>query len=384
MSKILLILLLLLISSRQGILNAGSLYQILSELSSFPGIEPFYKEGSQAKGHGALMLNTRFGPQFMILLILVLNLAACNSSVPSTPALTPITVQLSWTHQAQFAGFYAADQNGDYAAEGLVLTFIEGGPNISPSVQVAEGQVQFGVTSGDQLLLARGEGQPVQGIATIYRRSPRVYIALAESGIKRPQDFVGKTISVGQRGQGLLDAMMGRVGISPDQYTVVASAPDLVDFYADKVQLRSVFLNNEVLTAQQAGHKLNIIYPDDYGIHFYSDTLFTTDDLIADNPDLVLRFVRATLKGWTWAVENPMQVGPLVAKYNPAADIPLETDKMTASLPLVNTGEDYLGWMKPEVWAGMEQTLREQGVLTQALDMTQVYRMQFLEEIYHR
>lgn len=55
---------------------------------------------------------------------------------------------------------------------------------------------------------------------------------------------------------------------------------------------------------------------------------------------------------------------------------------MIASLPLVNTGEDFIGWMKPEIWAGMEQTLREQGVLTAPLDVTQVYTMQFLEETY--
>lgn len=315
-------------------------------------------------------------------LLLPLLPTACKPAATPTQTLTQVTMQLSWTHQAQFAGFYAADTNGDYTAEGLEVTFIQGGPSISPFVEVAEGAAQFGVTSGDQLILARAEGKPMQGIATIYRRSPRVYIALAESGITRPRDFVGKTISVGAGGQALLGAMMRRVGISPNQYTVVESTLSLEPFYAGEVQVRSVFLNNEVLTAQQAGYKLNIIYPDDYGIHFYSDTLFTTDNLIAKNPDLVLRFVRATLKGWTWAVENPTQVGPLVVKYKPDANSELEIAKMTTSLPLVNTGEDFIGWMKPEVWAGMEQTLREQGVLTNPLDVKQVYTVQFLEEIY--
>jgi len=141
-------------------------------------------------------------------------------------------------------------------------------------------------------------------------------------------------------------------------------------------------VTDAVALAQAAGYKLNIIYPDDYGIHFYADTLFTTDDLIARNPDLVRRFVRATLKGWTYAVENPTAIGPMIVKYKPDADAELESEKMTASLPLVNTGEDFIGWMKPEVWAGMEQTLREQGVLTQTVDVTQAYTMQFLEEIY--
>jgi NitT/TauT family transport system substrate-binding protein len=175
---------------------------------------------------------------------------------------------------------------------------------------------------------------------------------------------------------------MKRVGIQPDQYTVVESPPDLASFYSGQVQVRSVYLNNEVLTARASGHKLNIIYPDDYGIHNYGDTLVATDDLIAKNPDLVRRFLRATLKGWTYAVENSAAMGQMVLKYNSTADAALENDKMTASIPLVNTGEDHIGWMKPDVWAGMEKTLREQGVLTKTVTITDVYTMQFLNEIY--
>jgi len=72
----------------------------------------------------------------------------------------------------------------------------------------------------------------------------------------------------------------------------------------------------------------------------------------------------------------------MVAKYNPNASPAHETAQMTASLPLINTGEDHIGWMKPEIWAGMEKTLREQGALTKPLDVTQVYTLQFLQEIY--
>jgi NitT/TauT family transport system substrate-binding protein len=81
-------------------------------------------------------------------------------------------------------------------------------------------------------------------------------------------------------------------------------------------------------------------------------------------------------------VEHPEKVGALVLKYKPDADVDLENSRMTASIPLVNTGEDHIGWMKPEVWAGMKQTLSEQGILTAALDVEQVYTLQFLNEIY--
>jgi hypothetical protein len=73
-----------------------------------------------------------------------------------------------------------------------------------------------------------------------------------------------------------------------------------------------------------------------------------------------------------------------VEQYNPQADVDLESARVAASIPLVNTGEDFIGWMKPEVWQAMEQTLRQQGVLTRSLDVSRVYTVQFLEEIYSR
>ena len=318
----------------------------------------------------------------LFLSLLLLLLSACNPQFPSAPSSTPITVQLAWTHQAQFAGMYAADQKGYYSAEGLAVTFSEGGSKVDKLTPVLDGTAQFGIAGADELILARAEGKPLRAIAVIYRRSPVVFISLAAKGITRPQDFVGKTIRAPANVAPSLRAMMARVGIAPGQYTIVDLPSDLTLFASGDVPVWGMFLNSFLVIIRQAGYKLNLIYPDDYGVHFYADTLFTTDGLIATNPELVQRFTRATLKGWTYAVENPAEVSALVQKYKPDADATLETAKMTASLPLINTGEDQIGWMKPEVWAAMETTLREQGVLTASLDVTQVYTLQFVEEIY--
>jgi NitT/TauT family transport system substrate-binding protein len=317
-----------------------------------------------------------------ILLLILFSLTSCAPRPTPAPALTPVTVQLAWTHQAQFAGMYAADQKGYYASEGLSVTFLEGGPNIDIIQSVTSGKTQFGVAAADSFLIARASGVPVTAIGVIFRRSPRVYIALSSSGITRPQDFVGKTIAVNATGSAPFNALMKRVGIQPDQYTLVNSTSDLTQFYSGEVQVRSVYLTNEVLTIKAAGYDVNIIYPDDYGIHNYSDTLVCQDELVSSQPNLVLKFLRATLLGWTYAVEHPTEIGAMVVRYNVNANPSLENDKMTASLPLVNTGEDHIGWMRPEIWTGMEQVLREEGEITTPLDMTQVYTMQFLEEIY--
>jgi NitT/TauT family transport system substrate-binding protein len=176
--------------------------------------------------------------------------------------------------------------------------------------------------------------------------------------------------------------MMDMNGITPDQYKVVTLPSDLTMFASGDPPVWGVFTIGFVVVIQQAGYELNRIYPDDYGVHFYADTLFANDSLISSNPELVERFLRATLKGWTYAMENPAEVPAIVQQYKPSADAKIELARMAASIPLINTGEDNIGWMKPEIWAGMEKTLREQGVITAPLDVTQVYTLQFLEEIY--
>jgi NitT/TauT family transport system substrate-binding protein len=321
-------------------------------------------------------------PLGSIVLLIVTSLAACAPATTPTTALTPVTVQFSFAHSAEFAGFYAAEQKGYFTAEGLQVTFVGGGPQVDFIAPVVNGSAQFGIAQPADLILARADGKPVRSIATIYRRSPIVFFTHADSGITRPQDFVGKKIRGALAGDQTLRAMMARVDIKPDQYEIVYLPSDVTLFASREVPVWVGFVNVFALEVQRAGYKINIIYPDDYGIHFYADVLITTDDLIAKNPDLVRRFTRAVLKGWTYAVENPMTIGALVQKYKLDADPALESAKMIASLPLVNTGEDYIGWMKPEIWAGMEKTLREQGVLTKPGDVTQVYTMQFLQEIY--
>ena len=318
-----------------------------------------------------------------VLLLAIAILAACRPQEVEQPP-TPVTVQLNWLHYGFFGGLYAADQNGNFAQEGLAVTFIEGGPTVDFITPVLDGTAQFGIASADVLIQARAEGKPVRAIATILRRSPLVFAALADSGITRPQDFVGHTIRVAPQIIPGFHAMMARLGISPDQYTEIVLPSTLEAFTSGQAEVWSMYKNSFAITVEKAGYQLNYIYPDDYGIHFYAESLFTSDDLIAKDPHLVLRFVRATLSGYTFAIENPDKIGPMAVNYNVQLDPSICTDQMTASLPLVHTGEDYIGWMKPEIWAGMEKTLREQSVLTQPLDVTQVYTLQFLQEIYGR
>lgn len=326
----------------------------------------------------------RAGLGRLALLAAALALAACGRADTARAPLTPVTVQLQWLHQATSAGLYAAALNGDFAAEGLAVTITEGGPGLDVFAPLLAGTAHFAQAGADRAILARAAGQPVRAVASVFRRSPVVFMTRAESGITRPEQFAGKTVRATPELLPSLHAMTAQVGVPRDRYTVVALPSDLARFASGEVPVWGAYVNGLVLAAQRAGHQVTLVFPDDYGVHFYGDVLLATDGLVAAQPDLVRRFLRATLRGWTWAVEHPAAVGPMVARHRPAADPALESAGMAAILPLVNTGEDHVGWMKPEAWAGMVRVLREQRVLEASLDPTQVYALGFVEEIYGR
>jgi NitT/TauT family transport system substrate-binding protein len=227
----------------------------------------------------------------------------------------------------------------------------------------------------------RAAGKPIRALATILRRDPVVFFSLADSGIIRLQDFVGKKVFVNPRVLPRLKAMLATAKMSLDQMSIVNTG-DFTALYTGDVDVASGNITSSVLAAQKAGQTLNIIYPDDYGVHFYATTVFTSDAYITSNPDVVTKFLRATLDGWADAVEDPQAIGTMVVHYKPEANAAFESASMVASVPYLNTGEDHIGWMKSDMWAGMLKTMREEGEVTTALDVSDLYTMQFLQQIY--
>ncbi len=320
----------------------------------------------------------------IILLVAVALLAACAPQETAKPP-DEVPVQLPWTHSVQFAGFYAAAQQGYYAEEGLQVSLLPApGAGTDTIALVIDGTADLGVTFGAGLVAARSQRLPVTAIATIYRRYALVFMTLADSGIARPHDFPGHTIRTLVPGGSAVafQAMMTRLGLDPDSVEQVDVGFDLSPFLAGELDIWPGYITNEVLTAREQGYEVNLILPGDYGIHLYGDVLFTTDELIEENPDLVTRFLRATLRGWQWAVENPEEAGPLALRYDPTLDAAHQAAMMEASVPLIHTGEDHIGWMREEVWRGTHDILLEQGLVDGPVDVDEVYTMRFLHTIY--
>ena len=318
----------------------------------------------------------------LAMLLLVALLATCQPQEVKKPP-DKVTVQLKWVHQANVAGFYVAQERGYYAEENIAVTLVEGGPDIDEEERVAAGQADFGMGAPDRIFVHRCQGEPTVAIAAIYRRNPLVFVTLADSGIERPADFLGRTVAIaGADGELQFEAMMNKLGLDIGQVDIVPYSYDYAPFYNGEVDITMAYATGGLIRMRQKGYQVNLIWPSDYGLHLYADTLITTDQLIAENPDLVTRFLRATLRGWREAIEDPEAAVAIILKYAKEADPELQTQMMEASVPLVHTGEDQIGWMRAEVWQGMHDILLEQGILDEPVDLDKVYRMQFLQKVY--
>ncbi len=308
----------------------------------------------------------------------LLALASCKSS---EQPLHKVTLGLSWIHQAQFSGPYFADRHGLYAKEGLQVAFAPASVNHDPLNEFIAGKYDFVIAQPETLIMARLNGHRVKAIAVTYHVHPLVFMSLASSGIQRPQDFRGKKIGVAYSEKLLLMALLRKMKIDPGEVTIVPRSYDFVSLQNGAIDVQAGWLTDELQKARRAGLKLDVLSPYDYGITFYADVLTVRESLIETNPELVEKFLRATLRGWTEALQTPEESARLPLHYNPQLDPVHETSVLEASGPLIHTGVDQIGWMRPEDWQGMIQTLHEEGMITEQPRAIDVFTTRFLDAV---
>jgi ABC-type nitrate/sulfonate/bicarbonate transport system substrate-binding protein len=323
-------------------------------------------------------------------------LAACGSAtpVPTVSTADNVRVQFSWLHSVTWASFYMAEDKGYYGAENLDVTLAIGGFDadgnfIDPLQQVASGAAQFGIVDTTLLLPARAQGMPVVAIATIFQRHPLALTSLAESNIVSPQDLIGKTVQLSGNSTVVFQALLHEEGIDPADVNVVERTDftinPLLNHEADVID---AWVNNEIVTLSEGDYAFNMILPADYGIEVYPNVIFTTEDMIANQPEVVTRFLRATLHGTQDTIDDAQSAAQLAVGYMTGeggmeVDTNVQTISMEQSLPLLMPTGSRVGNMEPEVWEFTHQVLLDQGILIEPLDdIHDAYTTSFLETIY--
>lgn len=301
-----------------------------------------------------------------------------------------IIVKLKWLHQAQFAGNYVAQEKGFYQKNGLNVK-LEPFSFENPTIDaVAKGEADFGITGADELMLAREKGVPIKALAVIYKINPVCAYSLKESNILTPNDFLGKTIGIERASDGtevnvgiLYAAMMSRLEIDRSKINEITIGYDASELLAKKTDISTGYIINEPQQAIEAGREINTIMMADYGVNMYADVLFATEDTIKNKPDITEKFVRATLEGWKYAIENQKEAVNITMKYAVNTSHKHQEYMLEKSIPLIYTGDSPLGWMETKQWEGVQRTLFDQGILTKPIGPENAYTMKFLNKIYN-
>lgn len=216
----------------------------------------------------------------------------------------PVRLQLHYFHQFQFAGFYAADFLGLYEREGLDVEIEEATPGVETLTTVLNGHAAFGV-SDTELLWRRLRGEPLVALGVVFQNSAYCLVSLNASRIFEPDDLRGKRVGLSQgRGSWLIKAMFYKQGLPLTSLDVLEPRWDIESLIRGEADASQAYCTGELFKLREFGLPFQVIYPMDYGVNFYGDTLFTSAAFLAENPEVVEKFRRASFEGWRYAFDH--------------------------------------------------------------------------------
>jgi NitT/TauT family transport system substrate-binding protein len=259
-----------------------------------------------------------------------------RTTARSASAMTTINDQLGWVKTSQWAGQYAAITKGYYKEEGIEDNLISGGPNIVASEVVAAGHATLCEDDNQSVLQLMAKGLPLIIFGTIYQRSPYSVISLASDPITTAKEFEGKTIALPPSTEAYLNPVLKKAGVDVSSVKYVPG-----------------------------------------------NVLITTKSFLKSNEALLVRYLRATIKGWEYALAHPVEMAHLtVSKFAPPGDS-YETELLNAQaqIPLI---KNPAGLMKIDT-AEMEEVIDgmlSAGALAKPLKASEVMTTDILEAVY--
>ncbi len=230
-------------------------------------------------------------------------------------AADDVTLQLKWVTQAQFAGYYVAQENGYYADEDLNVTIKAGGPDVAPTQVIAGGGADVVLDWMPSALAAREKGLDLVNIAQPFKSSGMMLTCRKDAGVNSPADFAGKTLGVWFFGNEYpFLSWMSKLGLATDGsdggVTVLKQGFNVDPILQGQAACVSTMTYNEYWQIIDAGltpDELSVFKYEDQGVATLEDGMYVLGENLKDPAfeDKMVRFVRASMKGWKWAEENP-------------------------------------------------------------------------------
>ena len=304
--------------------------------------------------------------------------------------LDKVSLQLKWVTQAQFAGYYAALEEGYYEDEGLEVELKPGGPDITPEQVVASGQAEFGIDWLPALLAARDQGGDLVNIAQVFARSGMTELTWKDSGITDVAGMKGKKVGVWCCGnENELYAALVKNNIDPknkDDVTIVNQPFDMNLFLNREVDAAAAMTYNELAQVLEQENPdtgelytledLNVMLMSDLGTGALEDGVFVQSEWIEDeeNQDIATRFLKASFKGWAFCRDNFEECLQHVLDNGPTLGEGHQRWQLNEINKLIWPNDLGIGIMDPESWEITKQIAVDFGIVENEPDAEATYR----------
>lgn len=319
----------------------------------------------------------------IIMSLIITGVVACGPSNKSQD-LDKVTLILDWVPNTNHTGMYTAIERGYYADEGLEVEIIQ--PTVGGSADlIASKQGEFGISFQEQVAYARTADNPlpVKAIATIIQHNTSGFASLSEKNITSPKDFEGK--SYGGWGspmeEAILKALMKKHGGDFEKLDMVVTGEiDFFDSVENHVDFQWIYYGWDGVAAELRGYDLNFILLQDFheALDYYTPVIIAHEDLLNNNPELAKRFLKATTKGYEFAINNPREAAEDLLKWVPELDQDLVVASQEYLAQEYRADAERWGEMKKEVWEKYSDWMYDQVLIEETLDVDAAFTNDFL------
>ena len=312
--------------------------------------------------------------------------AQTSADTAKTQALKKVSLQLRWMPQFQFAGYYMAQAKGFYANEGLEVHIIPGNGNRTQVVEeVLTRRADFGIGNSG-LALASMENQPVTVVADIFQRSAAVLIT--KPGLEKSISALSKKNMALRniKDNPELYGIFNSQGIAPSSIPNISSSSDgFKEFINDEADAFNAYLGNETYLLEKNNIAHTVIDPQNYGISFYGDAIFTHSELAKKNPELVNSFARASIKGWIYALDHPDEAVQYLHN-GPASDRTIEHLQFEAETIAKLVMPDFIpvGQISPQRWNHIANVFKSLNLIKSDASLSPGFYLSYWEDRYEQ
>lgn len=328
----------------------------------------------------------------IMLVVVLISVLGCGNSNENESAtnkgdskkLQDITVVLDWTPNTNHTGLYVARDNGYYEEAGLNVTIVQPGES-GADTMVAAGNAQFGVSYQESVTLARTQNVPLVSIAAVIQHNTSGFAAPISKNIKSPKDFEGKVY--GGWGSPVEDAMIQSMMLNEnaDPTKVENISIGDADFFTAvkrDIDFAWIYYAWTGVEAELRGEEIDMVYLRDYAIEldYYTPVLVTNEKMIADEPDTVKAFMKATAQGYQFAMDEPEKAADLFVKAEP--DLDAELVKASQQWLSTRYQDDAPRWgeQKLEVWNNYAEWMEKYKLLEGTFDAEKAFTNDYLPQ----